>query len=119
MSVILIADDDQDVLDCLQMVLGESHEIIGVTNGEEAVAQAKARPFDLIVLDLMMPLLSGGEVVRQLRAEGVRAPIMIASAADDLHRRAMELDVAAHITKPYDFADFERKIVQILARSTL
>jgi CheY-like chemotaxis protein len=117
MSKILIADDDEDVLECLALVLGESHEIVAVANGEDALAKATTVPFDLIVLDLMMPLASGGDVVRQLKAAGIATPILLASAAEDLPRRADELHVTAHIAKPYDFGMLERKISECLESS--
>lgn len=117
MKRILIVDDDLDILDCLQLVLAGDYEVALARNGEEAVAKATASHFDLILLDLMMPLLSGEEVVRQLGERGVASRIVLSSASGNLPEQAKQLGLRDYITKPYDFTSFESKIAAWLSSS--
>lgn len=119
MSKILIADDDPDVLDCLAIFFeDEQHEVLLASDGEEALQLATSTALDLIVLDLMMPLATGGEVVRALRAADVKTPILLASADPALRAKARELAVQGYIAKPYDFDALLAQVEACLAVAT-
>lgn len=119
MSKILIADDDPDVLDCLAIFFeDEQHDVVLASNGEEALHVARTTALDLIVLDLMMPLANGGEVVRALRSANVATPILLASADPALRAKARELQVQGHIAKPYDFDALLAKVEACLGAGT-
>ncbi|MBI4263171.1 MAG: response regulator [Acidobacteria bacterium] len=88
MSRILVVEDDPAILRGLADNLGfESHEVITATDGETACALIRERKPDLIVLDLMLPRISGYEVCRAVRRDGVTTPIVILTG---LRNRANE-----------------------------
>lgn len=110
---ILIVDDDPDILESLRMLLEESYEVEVALDGERALAEILAKPFDAIVLDLMMPVLDGAAFLRELRARGVPVPVVLVSAARDLTARARALDIAEHLSKPFDPALLEDKLARL------
>ncbi|HEX2539896.1 MAG TPA: response regulator [Caldimonas sp.] len=75
---ILIVEDDADVLEVLKLMLeGEGHTVVPVKEGRQALAEARAKPFDMIVMDISMPGMSGIEVGQALRADARTADIRI------------------------------------------
>ncbi len=78
MAKILVADDDRDVRELIIFTLRfAGHEVWGVTNGEEAIQQAKLSPPDLILLDVRMPKMNGYEACRVLKADQVTTSIPV------------------------------------------
>jgi DNA-binding response OmpR family regulator len=104
---ILVADDDPIILRLLQVNLDlEGFAVDTAARGEDALARAREFPPDVILLDVMMPGLTGYDVARQLKEDARTAgiPIVFLSARtqeEDL-RRGEELGVAAYVTKPFD-----------------
>jgi CheY-like chemotaxis protein len=75
---ILIVEDDLDVLEVLKLMLeGEGHDVVPAKHGREALAAARAKPFDMIVMDVSMPEMSGIEVGQALRDDERTADIRI------------------------------------------
>ena len=100
---ILIADDEEDFLEILSYNLRkEGFEVIPVTNGKAALQALSEHP-DLIILDIMMPELSGYEVCRTIRARGMNTPIIFLTARDsDFDEvRGFEMGADDYITKPF------------------
>ena len=88
---VLIADDDRLVRTMLTDLLADlGHAVVEATNGAEAVALAGRERPDLLILDLLMPKLSGLDALQALRATGVRTPAVLLSAISDGSVRAME-----------------------------
>jgi two-component system response regulator MprA len=83
---ILVVDDDRDTRSCLERVLSdEGYQVETVVDGAEALASiARARP-GLIVLDLMMPKLSGHDVLRELKKAVHPIPVVVITAAHNAH----------------------------------
>src|SRR6266516_331856 len=102
MPTILIADDDLKITDMLRRTLTyEGYGVLTAADGKEALAQVQAHLPDLVVLDWMMPGLSGLEVARRLRAaEGM--PILMLTARDAIEDRVEGLDGGAddYLVKP-------------------
>ena len=85
---LLVADDDRAIRESLQRVLSlEGYEVTTVADGAQALESARARPVDLMVLDLMMPAVDGLTVCRVLRAEGDRTPILMLTARTETSDR--------------------------------
>jgi DNA-binding response OmpR family regulator len=104
---VLIADDEPSVRLLLRVNLPLSgFEVVEAANGEEALAQAREARFDLFVLDVMMPGLSGLEVAARLRAEAETSAVpfvFISARADEADvREGYALGAADYITKPFD-----------------
>lgn len=91
----------------IEALVGSSgHEVIGVGTGREAVERALTEPFDVLLLDLMLPgTMDGFEVCARLRADPATAelPIVVISALDDVEARAraMKLGATAYYAKPF------------------
>jgi len=110
---ILVVEDDHKVGGFLEQGLREeAFEVERAWDGDEALAKAEARPFDLILLDYMLPMKSGLEVAVILRARGSRTPILMLTARDapeDI-RNGRAAGVDDYLGKPFRFDDLLRRI---------
>ncbi len=115
---LLIVEDDRKVAGFLEEGFQEEGYRVSVArDGQDALDQARAEPFDVILLDFMLPRLSGPEVLRTLRGEGYRGAILMLTARDDPRdvRTALEAGADAYVTKPFRFADLLDRIDTLLA----
>ena len=84
MKKILIVDDEPAILTLLQYNLeAEHYQVETATDGQEALDKVRNEPFDFIILDLMLPSLSGLDVTRKIREDKIQTPIMILTAKDN------------------------------------
>lgn len=113
MTRVLIVDDDPDILESLEMVLSESFDVVTALDGREALRILSEGPVDVAVVDLMMPVLDGESLVREMRARGIATPVILISATPELRRLASRIDAAATLQKPFDVADLERCIAAV------
>lgn len=117
---ILVVDDDHAILDMIADLLGyEGYVVRPVGDGSSAIAQARADPPALILLDLMMPELSGWQVIAALRAvpETQAIPIVLLSARRDLATVAQGLDVPRFLEKPFELDDLLKIVREYLPGS--
>lgn len=97
---ILVVDDDDTVRQLVSRILGASgYAVDAAGNGEDALERIRAGHPDLVVLDLMMPVLDGWGVLCRLRGMPDRPPVIILSAVEDC-RRAMQEGAAGCLQKP-------------------
>ncbi len=117
MPRILVVDDDPDILESLELALGSHYDVVTAPDGREAleVIAREGSAIDLVVLDLMMPRMSGGELIVELRARALRLPIIIASAAHDVRHRAAELAAQDFVAKPFSLRQLREKIASVLS----
>ncbi|MFP5407639.1 MAG: response regulator, partial [Gammaproteobacteria bacterium] len=103
MARILIVEDSMVIRALLTAAL-EDHEIVEAEDGLEGLQIARAEPFDLIVLDLMLPGEDGLSIVRRLRGAGERTPVIMLTARGDDVDRIIGLEVGAddYLTKPFN-----------------
>jgi DNA-binding response OmpR family regulator len=120
MTRVLVADDSETILLLLRTRLEmEGYEVDTAADGQEAVeALAAAGPDrqpDLILLDAMMPRMSGLDVLRTLRDEGSKTPILIVSAhrEEETLTQAEQLGANACVAKPIDFDDLLGRIANL------
>lgn len=115
---ILIVDDEPDVLLTLRLLLeGEGFEPSLAAEGETALRRIDEESPDLVLLDIMMPVLDGWMVLAQLADRPRRPHVVVCSAKTgelDI-ARARELGAAAYITKPFDPADLVETLRDVLA----
>src|SRR5262249_22496293 len=119
MARILVVEDDPAILRGLVDNLAcESHEVLTSADGEQAYALARSRKPDLIVLDLMLPRMSGYELCRKLRGEGVATPIVMLTARGDEADRIVGLALGAddYVTKPFSVRELLARIRAVLRR---
>jgi DNA-binding response OmpR family regulator len=100
---VLIVDDERDVVESLSMALENDFEIF-TAYGKAALAIVLAEPIDAIVLDLMMPVMSGEELIAELQRRDLRVPVIVASASRGVEARCAELGVLHCLQKPYRLA---------------
>lgn len=115
---VLVADDSETILLLLRTRLEmEGFEVITVANGQEALDAIKrlgsAGP-DVILLDAMMPVVSGLDALKALRAAGSEVPVLIVSAHQERDATGSgDLDVSGFIRKPIDFEDLIGRIKRL------
>lgn len=117
---ILVVEDDAKMAELLRRGLaGDGHAVTVATDGNTGLAEAQARGFDAIVLDVMLPGMDGLTVARRLRAGGSRTPILMLTARDAVSDIVSGLDVGAddYLTKPFSFAVLLARL-RALARRT-
>ena len=109
---VLVVDDDASIRELLVTALGDDgYEVVPATNGEDALAVcARWRP-DVIVLDLMMPVMDGWTFAKRLR-EHDDIPIVVLSAANDLERHAKSVGAADVVGKPFDLDQLIPKVAR-------
>jgi CheY-like chemotaxis protein len=102
LHVLLVEDEDLNVELFHDILTDEGHDVVVERDGPSGRARGLAEAFDLVLLDLHLPGIGGPEVCRDLRAAGVRAPIIAisASAMPDEIARAMPAGFNEYLTKP-------------------
>jgi two-component system response regulator RegX3 len=118
---ILVVEDTEAILDAVTDALGaEGFQVEGASDGGAALAAVEAQQFDLVILDLMLPVLSGTEVCRRLRAEN-SVPIIMLTARDTEADRVLGLEIGAddYITKPFSEVELLSRVHAILRRREL
>jgi DNA-binding response OmpR family regulator len=120
MSKILIVEDEPD------MVLGlkdnfefEGYEVTTATDGQSGLERARALKPDLIVLDVMLPKLSGLEVCKTLRGEGYEGPILMLTARGQEIDKVVGLELGAddYVTKPFSIRELLARVRAVLRRT--
>ncbi|HEU0029821.1 MAG TPA: response regulator [Kofleriaceae bacterium] len=104
MKRVLIVDDERDLVESLAIALEADFEIRTAHDGREALAVIEREPIDAIVLDLMMPVMSGEELIAELARRVLRIPVIVASASKNVAARCAELGVEHCLQKPYRLA---------------
>lgn len=121
MSRLLVVDDERDILDPLVYALErEGFVVASAETGDAALVRARAETFDVVVLDLMLPDMSGIDVCRTLRGES-DVPILMLTARDAEVDRVLGLELGAddYVTKPYSTAELVSRIRAIIRRREL
>ena len=117
---VLVVDDELGVRRALQRGLtAEGMEVMVAADGPSALEMARTGAYDVIVLDIMLPGLSGYRVLERLRAERVRTPVLLLSAKDGEIDQADGLDLGAdgYLVKPFSFVVLVAQVRAMLRRS--
>ena len=110
---ILVAEDDAALAEVVSQTLRQSgYAIDCVKNGQDADTALSTQEFDLLILDLGLPKLSGLDVLRRLRARGSLLPVLILTAADSIEQRVGGLDAGAddYMPKPFALSELEARV---------
>lgn len=117
---ILVIEDDRKVADFIRKGLQqESYAVDVAYDGETGAHQAESIDYDLIILDIMLPRLSGMEVLRRTRAGKPALPVLILTAKSDIQDRVAGLDGGAddYLVKPFAFAELSARVRALLRRA--
>lgn len=113
---ILVVDDDTDIRETLAQILEfEGFQVVCASNGKEAMAQLEVIKPDLILLDLMMPVMNGYEfrMAQKSRPEFAGIPVIILSADGNVQQKAAAADVRAYLKKPIELETLLSTIRQV------
>ena len=117
---LLLVEDERRLATAVRRVLEEEGHVVDLTDdGSDALSQARAESYDVIVLDVMLPGLNGHEVARHLRSGGDRTPILMLTARDSIQDRVAGLDAGAddYLVKPFALAELLARIRALDRRS--
>ena len=118
---ILLAEDDRVIADGLGRSLRKSgYAVDWVANGADADSALVSGTYDLVILDLGLPRLSGQEVLKRLRARKSNVPVLVLTALDGTSDRVKGLDLGAddYMVKPFELAELEARVRALTRRST-
>jgi two-component system, OmpR family, response regulator MprA len=117
---LLVVDDDQDVRESLRRALGYAgYAVSTVVNGVDALGTVARTPVDLIIMDVLMPMLDGLDACRALRDRGDDTPVLVLTARDTIDDRVAGLDAGAddYLVKPFALRELIARVNALLRRT--
>ena len=117
---VLLVEDDPSIREVASLGLEQAgFRVTATGDGRDALTRFRQGPFDLVVLDVMLPSLDGLEVCREIRRES-QMPIVMLSARSELHDVVVGLELGAddYVTKPFELPELVARIKAVLRRST-
>jgi two-component system OmpR family response regulator len=117
---LLLAEDDPDLAHSLRLSLADAGYAVDLArDGEEAAFLGETEPYDLVVLDLGLPVLDGVSVLRRWRAAGVTAPVLILTARDGWAEKVAGFDAGGddYLTKPFNTPELLARLRALLRRA--
>src|SRR5579875_3547063 len=118
---VLVVEDDLRLARMLQRLLQEEHYVVDhVADGVEAEERIRAVPYDVVILDIVLPRRDGVTVCRNLRDDGVAVPILMLTARDTVNDRVRGLDAGAddYLVKPFASAELLARLRSLARRRT-
>ncbi len=116
---ILLVEDEKDLSSIIKQGLEEEGYVVDVAfDGEEGLYMAENYPVDVVVLDIMLPLLDGLSVLKSMRKKGLSTPVLLLTARDALVDKIKGLDTGAddYLTKPFVFGELLARVRSLLRR---
>jgi two-component system copper resistance phosphate regulon response regulator CusR len=116
---ILIAEDDAPLASFIAKAFNSEDHVTEIApTGDDALQRIQRGGFDLLILDLNLPVISGSEVLRKVRSTNADIPILILTATDEVTERVACLDAGAddYLTKPFSFSELSARIRAVLRR---
>ena len=116
---ILIIEDDLEAAGWLEKGLAESGHITDhASDGETGLALATSEPYDVLIIDRMLPKMDGLEIIRQVREQGIKTPILILSALSEVDEKVEGLRAGGddYLAKPYAFAELLARVEGLARR---
>jgi DNA-binding response OmpR family regulator len=118
---ILIVEDEESLADIIKKGLEEEGYAVDVAyNGEEGLFMAENEPSDLIILDIMLPVIDGMTILKRIRKAGINTPVLMLTAKDTIMDKVSGLDSGAddYLTKPFAFEELLARMRALLRRDT-
>ena len=120
MAKILVIEDEPKTANAIRSGLrGEGYDAAVAKTGEDGFFQLNTEPFDLVILDWMLPGHDGIEILKTLRARGTETPVLLLTARDAIEDRVLGLDSGAddYLMKPFAFAELLARVRALLRRA--
>jgi CheY-like chemotaxis protein len=113
---VLVVEDDLDLASLMEMIVGEAgYPVRSAGDGAEALERVAERMPGLILLDMRMPVMNGWEFAQAFRSRhGRAAPIVVVTAAENAHGRALEIEADGYLEKPFEIEDVIRTVARFL-----
>ena len=120
MQILLIEDEQKLAAALCEGLSAEGYSVRVANSGEEGFYQIHAAPFDIIILDVMLPGRSGLEILKTMRDSGIRTPVLMLTARDTTEDRVRGLDTGAddYLVKPFAFSELLARLRALLRRGS-
>lgn len=120
MNILIIEDDRTIGRSLVQGFQEAGHECSWAINGNTGLEKARSQQADVIVLDLMLPEIDGLEVLRSLRLEGIKTPVVVLTAKGTIDERVIGLEAGAddYVVKPFAFVELRARVEAVCRRSS-
>jgi two-component system OmpR family response regulator len=118
----LVVEDDKEMASLIKRGLETTEiKVIVVHDGETALTKLRLEAFDIAILDVMIPKVSGLEIARRIRSEGIDTPILFLTAKDSLSDRVTGLEVGGddYLVKPFEFIELNARIKALTRRTSV
>lgn len=121
MRVLIVEDDPGTACFICQGLSEAGYAVDAASDGQEGLDYALAAPYDLIILDILLPRMDGLRLLRELRERGIRTPILVLTARDTIEDRVRGLDSGAddYLIKPFAFSELLARVRALLRRPPL
>jgi DNA-binding response OmpR family regulator len=117
---VLVVEDEKRLANLLKKGLEEHNFAVdNCYDGEDGLFQAETNPYDVIVLDVMLPKMDGFAVLTKLRGKGLNVPVIMLTARSEVENRIKGLNIGAddYLPKPFDFAELLARLTALIRRS--
>jgi two-component system alkaline phosphatase synthesis response regulator PhoP len=118
-NILLVEDEEALLMTLSDRLRSEGYVVDFASDGREGFEKATREPFDLIILDVMLPVRNGFDVCRDIRNEGLATPILLLTARDQTAEKVVGLKLGAddYVTKPFDTLELLARIEALLRRA--
>jgi two-component system alkaline phosphatase synthesis response regulator PhoP len=119
--ILLVEDEEALRMTVMDRLRGEGYHVDFAADGEQGLKKATQNPFDLVVLDVMLPRKNGFDVCREIRSAGMAVPILMLTARTQTADKIVGLKIGAddYLTKPFDGMELTARIEALLRRSRM
>jgi DNA-binding response OmpR family regulator len=117
--IVLLIEDEKKQAEFIQKALEQDYYKVDVSyDGEDALQKVEVRDYDAIIVDLNLPKVEGGEIVKRIRSLGLKTPILVLTANDDTQTKVKNLDNGAddYLTKPFALEELLARVRALLRR---
>ena len=118
---LLIVEDEPKLNELLtKKFISERYSVDSCLNGRDAIDYILAAEYDTIILDIMLPIINGLEVLREIRKKGIKTPVLLLTARDKIEQRVEGLEAGAddYLVKPFAFEELVARVKVLIRRSS-
>ena len=118
---ILVADDEEGIRESLKLILSGQYDVTFAADGEETLSKLTRERFSLALLDIKMPKLDGLEIMKRLKQQQIRIPVLILTAYQsvELAKEAIKLGARDYLPKPFDREQILEAVRSVIAEAAM